>query len=1832
MAEETTTRRTRARHQIVDVESSDDEVLPVKQPRKRLKRPDDSGRSMGHRRSERARPIMNYDEYLEAMEPPKPAPELAKRRPAKAKASPVKRSRVAKKPAKTTTTTKAKAKAKAKADSSSSASSSSDSDLEFVMSGSASPNETPRGSDDDSFIVDKILGVETHTVAEWAKKCHNMHSHYITDGSIFVPDDDDPIPPATDEVEKFLVKWKDLSYLHVCWQSEKELVEYEKNAKGKIQRFLEKRAQSVLAGDEYFNPEFCTVDRVLAIQESQDIPNALEYFVKWKALGYEACTWEQAEDFHDDQAVALYHAFNRPLLRTPKVRKASNFRPYGDKIPATFKGGMELRPYQLAGLNWLLFNWYNDRNSLLADEMGLGKTVQTVSYINHLVKVEQRRGPYLIIAPLSTLAHWQREFTNWTELNAVVYHGSQAERKTIEKYEFYLPHPHDKEPGAPVANKKAPHYRFDVLITTYEMCVAADRSTLGRIPWTVVAVDEAHRLKNRKSKLSSVLLSDFTYGNLLLLTGTPLQNNVEELWTLLHFLDRNKFASQDEFTEAFGNITDVEQVENLQSELRPFLLRRMKEDVETSLAPKEETIIEVELTVLQKQYYRAIYEHNTEFLVRGNNKKANMPSLMNIVMELRKCCNHPFLILGAEAREMARVMKESPSASPEALQELLVQSCGKLILLDKLLPRLREQGHRVLVFSQFKIMLDILEDYLRLRGYPKERIDGSITGNDRQAAIDRFSDPKSKSFIMLLSTRAGGVGINLTAADTCIIYDSDWNPQNDLQAQARCHRIGQTKAVKIYRLLTAKTYEAHMFHQASMKLGLDQAVLGGIRSKGNEVAPTSKEDVENLLKFGAYEMLKDDGAEASKRFSEESVDDILKRSTTVVHDPKKDVNPNAMSSFSKATFVSSTNPNEQVALDDPEFWTKVIGLNAVEEKTAVVKTPEKRRCKGRHGTYAEENSDGELPKERRKVSKKLKLDADRDDEAFVIDDGSPSTEDDDDDDAPLATPMLQNPNALRTTAKSQPFAAALLAFGYGRWTKIRLANPTLGALSVEQVKTYATAYVAQLVTMAAETADVQLYARRYTFIVALLADLYAKAHPQDKAVRPAPLYSVAAIPMPADMHHVLHPEATTKHAVAKLQQLEVLHVLDLLVSAKLSPILSLVAVLNDLRQCPVPGSPPSPAGVLERLRLLNVVRTLSVVPFKDGPTWWAAPNDDLRLLLGLHRHGWVRGKHLVTALQSDTLLFPPQRHPGTAVAAVWPSATVLQKRAKTLLRSWGSDGRVPLFAADASVVPHVANLDVAQKLQWLALLERQTRFMTLILEYGVPDVRTCSTVQEKREKWRYFLNDPLLSLRACQPPELTVEAMSLERAARVRLNQKQCSLAEGPSLLGGTRDKWLLTAEQATHLLHRIEFFRLLRTEVLVLRPQDLHAAMTQVTATAAYQKAHLPLWWRSPDCDILLMQGVECYGLDRHVSDIWALDLFQKLSPPGAPFPSPKWVEATVHHCAKAIRKLRALQRQHEADHQRMARETRLMMAHDPHFSSDAYALQKLQKHEAAQRQAPDDRLAHEQRRLETVQAQAQRTEAEVRARVAIEKQRLEAVHRETRRLELEIARRVQSENQRLAAVQREAARVESEVWSRVQAEQARLVARTSPPPEGIVPIAPARVVTPQMPYPMARPLLVTVGKMPSLPVPPMPLPGPRPVAPPMPSPTGLQPPMVAMPSPTGPHPVMVPKEALPVVGPRPVAPPIRATTGPRSVGLPKKQPLAEAEKSALPGPKAGTIETAFASQKKRQDARLEVKAEPNRVISATVQASTAALDRRTRQRPTARSAPEIIEIDDSD
>ncbi|RCI08142.1 hypothetical protein L249_6330 [Ophiocordyceps polyrhachis-furcata BCC 54312] len=487
--------------------------------------------------------------------------------------------------------------------------------------------------------------------------------------------------------------------------------------------------------------------------------------------------------------------------------------------PSFIQGTM--RDYQIAGLNWLISLHENGISGILADEMGLGKTLQTISFLGYLRHIAGITGPHLITVPKSTLDNWQREFARWTpEVNVLVLQGAKDERHNL-------------------INERLVDEKFDVCITSYEM-ILREKSHLKKFAWEYIIIDEAHRIKNEESSLSQVIRL-FSSRNRLLITGTPLQNNLHELWALLNFLLPDVFGDAEAFDQWFsGQDRDQDTVvQQLHRVLRPFLLRRVKSDVEKSLLPKKEVNLYLGMSDMQVKWYQKILEKDIDAVNGAGGKRESKTRLLNIVMQLRKCCNHPYLFEGAEP------------GPPYTTDEHLVYNAGKMVVLDKLLARLQAQGSRVLIFSQMSRLLDILEDYCVFRQYKYCRIDGGTAHEDRIAAIDEYNKPGSDRFIFLLTTRAGGLGINLTTADIVILYDSDWNPQADLQAQDRAHRIGQTKQVVVYRFVTDNAIEEKVLERAAQKLRLDQLVIQQGRAQMAAKAAANKDELLSMIQHGA---------------------------------------------------------------------------------------------------------------------------------------------------------------------------------------------------------------------------------------------------------------------------------------------------------------------------------------------------------------------------------------------------------------------------------------------------------------------------------------------------------------------------------------------------------------------------------------------------------------------------------------------------------------------------------------------------------------------------------------------------------------------------------------------------------------------------------------------------------------------------------------------------------------------------------------------------------------------------------------------------------------------
>jgi superfamily II DNA or RNA helicase len=538
----------------------------------------------------------------------------------------------------------------------------------------------------------------------------------------------------------------------------------------------------------------------------------------------------------------------RHLLRTQReyYRGVHAVRDRTVAQPQLVTGG-ELRSYQVSGLRFMASLVNNKVNGILADEMGLGKTVQTIALVAHLLERGQLAGPHLILAPKAVLPNWSAEFARWAPgLTAVLYDGAPEQRRAIR--EKWLSRPRS----------------FHALLTHYDLAMR-DARALRSLPggWGLLVVDEGHRLKNADARLATALRS-LTAAHRILLTGTPLQNSLAELWALLNFVLPKVFDSAASFDEWFAAplgdggggpgmaspgtssscagsaapLTEEEQllvITRLHQVLRPFVLRRTKAEVESDLPDKTSRTVRCGLSAWQAAWYRQIARkgratlgsssgggggsggggstgQNTHGMMRGG--------LRNIAMQLRKVCIHPYLFLDNPNSSYSCGLDYSPSDPEE-----LVRASGKVALLDTVLEKLKATGHRVLLFSQMTRALDVLGDFLDLRGHTHLRLDGSTKTEDRARLLRDFNAPDSPHFVFLLSTRAGGLGLNLQSADTVIMFDSDWNPASDAQAEDRAHRIGQTKDVLVLVLAAAGTIEEVILDRAARKRELDAKVI-----------------------------------------------------------------------------------------------------------------------------------------------------------------------------------------------------------------------------------------------------------------------------------------------------------------------------------------------------------------------------------------------------------------------------------------------------------------------------------------------------------------------------------------------------------------------------------------------------------------------------------------------------------------------------------------------------------------------------------------------------------------------------------------------------------------------------------------------------------------------------------------------------------------------------------------------------------------------------------------------------------------------------------------------
>lgn len=671
--------------------------------------------------------------------------------------------------------------------------------------------------------------------------------------------------------------------------------------------------------------------------------------VKWQDLPYESSTWEdppnrrkQADIFYDCQEA--YRAFliaqkvTFPALTAEErrrkqerrlARSGNRFRALDDQ-PSCIEGG-DLIDFQLEGVNWLRYGWYNQKPGILADEMGLGKTVQIITFLASIWK-EGKAGPFLIVVPNATLPNWMREFEKWMpQFRVVPYWGEGEARDMISRYEFF----HSNKTLAQADGTIRP-IKFHVVVAS-DSSVRVDSLPLRKVGgWDVIIVDEGQNLKSGKSLLLK-RLNELPAEHRVIMTGTPLNNNVTELFNLLNWLEPGGQWKDVKALENEYSVLKPEVIEELQKRLKPYFLRRLKKEV-LDLPPKIELIVPASLRPIQKRIYRSILESNIEDIQalaasRGpggkKNKKSTITNLNNTLMQLRKCIQHPYLIApDLETRE--------GDANYEATWEhqRLIDASAKLSLLQRLLPKLKKDGHRILLFSQFVINLDIVEVFLRGEGYKFLRLDGNIGQKQRQKGIDAFNAPDSPYFIYMISTRAGGVGINLATADTVIIMDPDWNPHVDMQAIARAHRIGQTKKLLVFTLMCKGTAEERIIEGAKRKMMLDHLIVQNLDKEDER-----PEELESILKFGAQALFAEGGTEESERdirYTDEDLDSLLRRREDAGDEDEKeqdnavgeDGEPKGTFSFARVweadQAADSSSGVAPATVVDDDFWADLL--------------------------------------------------------------------------------------------------------------------------------------------------------------------------------------------------------------------------------------------------------------------------------------------------------------------------------------------------------------------------------------------------------------------------------------------------------------------------------------------------------------------------------------------------------------------------------------------------------------------------------------------------------------------------------------------------------------------------------------------------------------------------------------------------------------------------------------------------------------------------------------------------------------------------------------------
>ncbi|KAG5513432.1 hypothetical protein PMAC_001496 [Pneumocystis sp. 'macacae'] len=728
-------------------------------------------------------------------------------------------------------------------------------------------------------------------------------------------------PDYSDWYREYLVKFRTQSYLRVTWVSGLWL-----SGISKIKNYFDLQENISIQTIEDVVPEdYCTIDIIFDVvynngqsriqrifkskeEEIEAINTVNQVLCKWKGLEYTDVTWEKVPQYNSSRWDAFknaylefvesqyIHSHNRNI-KLSKIMKNVPFADLEIKNQPKYIQGGKLMEYQKEGLNWLYYMCQKGQSVILADEMGLGKTIQIISLCSVLFH-KWERWPFLIVAPNSIISNWKREFSKWNScLHVVAYHGEKVQRDIVRQYQLFHSY----------SNRDL---KCHVVLTSYHTVITD--SILSNFDWECLIVDEGQRLKNERSLLFKKLIN-YKSKNRIILTGTPLQNNVKELFNLLQFLEPEKFDATKLSLE-YLNMTS-EKVSQMHNILRPLLLRRTKLDVLKSLPQKLEIILPVTMSSLQKKLYKLILSKNAKLLMSIMSKSAserpltnyNNTALSNILLQLRKVLSHPY-VYNPNVEE---------KTSDEHLEyEKMAKASAKLEFLSKLFPNLKKRGRR-----------DILEDWLNYAGYKLERIDGRTPTYDRQRRIDNFNAKDSDLFCFLLSTRAGGVGINLATADTIIIYDVDFNPHQDIQAISRSYRIGQTKNVLVFILITRNTAEEKILEEARRKMVLDHLIIESMDEKSE-----TSIDYQSILSFGAKSLFEDQSDDQEIYYNDSEIENLLIQSEK---DLLKEISRNSVDSFSFAkVWESSINKldenfkNDKLKNADMDFWDKIINENS----------------------------------------------------------------------------------------------------------------------------------------------------------------------------------------------------------------------------------------------------------------------------------------------------------------------------------------------------------------------------------------------------------------------------------------------------------------------------------------------------------------------------------------------------------------------------------------------------------------------------------------------------------------------------------------------------------------------------------------------------------------------------------------------------------------------------------------------------------------------------------------------------------------------------------------